>query len=66
MNEGTQLDMNTFIANMCDDAGLGAWYTMTFKKWDDEFYKWFLLLLPILSLYFEREKPLSICSYYFN
>jgi hypothetical protein len=41
MNEGTQLDMDKFVANMRADAGLRAWYTTTFKKCDDEFYKWF-------------------------
>ena len=41
MNEGTELDMDKFIANMRADAGLRLWYTWTHKKSDVEFYKWF-------------------------
>jgi hypothetical protein len=41
MNEGTQLDLDKFIANMRADAGYRTWYTRTHKKSDDEFYKWF-------------------------
>jgi hypothetical protein len=32
MNEGTQLDLAMFVANMRADAGLRAWYIRTHKK----------------------------------
>jgi len=41
VNEGTELDVEKFIANLRADAGLRIWYIRTHKKSDEEFYKWF-------------------------